>query len=312
MGPIARSGVWIVEVQHLRHLLAAVHHGNIRRAAEETNISQSGLSRSIQSLESRFGVPMFTRSAKGVEPTVFGLCVARRAEIILNEVARTHREIKNLRSAQVGEVLLGVTQNYAHYLVPSVLANLHKIAPEVFVVIYTGGFFELVNRLKSGEIDLAFGLFAAMEKTDSVTLIPLKEHHSRVVANAGHPLAQRPITSKHLSEARWVTLASDGFQRPFASFFQSRGLPPPRQVFQSDSLDIIKQTVREIEALTVLPLEVVHEELARGEVIVLDCEAPAEVTQVGLMHRTDGYISPQMRLMMAELETATLNFAFAT
>jgi DNA-binding transcriptional LysR family regulator len=300
-----------VEVQHLRHLLAAVNHGNMGRAAEATNISQSGLSRSIQSLESRFGVPMFTRSTKGLEPTVYGLCVARRAEIILNEVARTKREIKSLCSAQVGEVLLGVTQNYAHYLVPSVLAKLHAIAPAVTVVIYTGGFFELVNRLKSGEIDLAFGLFAAMEKTDDITLIPLKEHHSKVVANCGHPLARRPVTSKDLSEARWVTLASDGFQRPFAAFFQSRSLPLPKQVFQSDSLDIIKQTARAIDALTVLPLEVVQDELTRGEAVVLDCEAPAEVTHVGLMHRTEGYISPQMRLLMTELENATLNFAFA-
>jgi DNA-binding transcriptional LysR family regulator len=38
-----------MEIQQLKHLRAAVQHGNLVKAAEASNITQSGLSRSITS-----------------------------------------------------------------------------------------------------------------------------------------------------------------------------------------------------------------------------------------------------------------------
>ena len=45
-----------MEIQQLRHLLAAVETGNLLKAADKSCISQSGLSRSIKSLEQRPGI----------------------------------------------------------------------------------------------------------------------------------------------------------------------------------------------------------------------------------------------------------------
>ena len=90
-----------MEVQQLRHLLAAVRYGNLLKAAEEIHISQSGLSRSIKSLETRLGVPLLIRKSKGVEPTVFGLSVINRAKVIINEVARAVEEIKAIEAARI-------------------------------------------------------------------------------------------------------------------------------------------------------------------------------------------------------------------
>jgi DNA-binding transcriptional LysR family regulator len=114
-----------LEIQQLRHLLAVIQYGNLRQAAEESNISQSGISRSLKSLETRFGVPLLLRKPRGVTPTVFGLSVARRAEAILNEVAHAQKEVRDLQAARIGEVTLGITHNYAHYTVPDVLVEIY-------------------------------------------------------------------------------------------------------------------------------------------------------------------------------------------
>jgi DNA-binding transcriptional LysR family regulator len=293
-----------MEIQQLRHLLAAIQYGNFGRAADETNISQSGLSRSIKSLETRFGVPLLLRRTKGVEPTVFGLSVARRAEVILNEVAQAQKEVRDLQAARIGEVTLGITQNYAHYLIPGVLTDLYRTTPEVRVTVVTSGFLELVDRLRSGAIDLAFGLLGPIEDTDEITMVSLKEHHSRVIANARHPLTSRKAEPADLAKARWVTLNSDGFQRTFSHFFHSRGLPLPVQVFQTDSIDLIRRTITDMEVLTVLPVDVVSEAIAAGQMAVLDCDTPAELTRVGVMRRTDRYVTPQMKLVMSRLIAA--------
>ena len=69
-----------MEIQQLRHLIAAVENRNLLKAADKAYISQSGLSRSLKSLEHRLGVPLLVRGPKGVEPTMYGLAVIRRAK----------------------------------------------------------------------------------------------------------------------------------------------------------------------------------------------------------------------------------------
>ena len=112
-----------MEVQQLRHLLAAAQFGNLARAAEETNISQSGLSRSIKSLETRLGVPLLVRGPAGVAPTEFGLGLIERARVILNEISRAKDLLKEIEAGEVGEVTIGATHNYAHFVLPEVAAK---------------------------------------------------------------------------------------------------------------------------------------------------------------------------------------------
>ena len=88
-----------MEIQQLRHLIAAIENRNLLKAADKAYISQSGLSRSLKSLEHRLGVPLLIRGPKGVEPTIYGLTVIRRAKVILNEVARSIEEVRAIEMA---------------------------------------------------------------------------------------------------------------------------------------------------------------------------------------------------------------------
>jgi LysR family transcriptional regulator of abg operon len=91
-----------LEVQQLRHLLAAVNYGSFVKAADACHISQSGISRSITNLEQRLGVPLLVRSGAGVAPTVYGLSVLHRANLILNEVERSVQEVRAIEEGRTG------------------------------------------------------------------------------------------------------------------------------------------------------------------------------------------------------------------
>jgi len=56
----------------LRAFEAAARHANIARAAEELSVTPGALSHQIRALESRLGVPLFERQARGVAPTAEG------------------------------------------------------------------------------------------------------------------------------------------------------------------------------------------------------------------------------------------------
>jgi DNA-binding transcriptional LysR family regulator len=288
-----------VEIQQLKHLLAAVETGNLLKAADKSFISQSGLSRSIKSLETRLGVPLLIRGPKGVEPTVYGLSVLRRAQIILNEVNKSVDEVRAIKQARVGEVKLGITQNYAGYLVPELMNEIHRERPGIRFTIIADGFVELLEMVKTEVIDFAFGLIGQIHRSDGIVIEPLREHRSRVFCGRNHPLARGgTATLQDLHAAQWAMLNSGGVQRGFGIFFESRGMSVPLQVIKTNSIDLIRHLIDDSNILTVLPAEVVHQEVSAGSIVPLECETPVAQTRVGLFYRDGGLLTPQAELVL--------------
>ena len=58
-----------LDVRQMRHVIALDEHGGFARAASALGLSQSALSRSIQSVEREIGSSLFVRTASGAEPT---------------------------------------------------------------------------------------------------------------------------------------------------------------------------------------------------------------------------------------------------
>ncbi len=296
-----------MEVKQLKHLLAVAEHGCFVKAAESIHITQSGLSRSIANLEARLGVPLLVRKAKGVELTPFGSVVMNRAQFIVNEVSKSVLEVRALETGQAGHVRMAITQNYAHYLIPDVLSILQKERPNLTFEVITGGFMDLVQMVREGAIDLAFGLLGPIDDTSELEISHLREHHASVIANARHPLAhQAKVSAQELSAARWATIRSAGFNRNFIHFFDQRGLPRPIQTMKTDSIDLILRYIEETDALTVLPADVVNDALEDGSLVTLECEAPGEVTRLGLITRKATFISPHVQEMSDRLRKAVM------
>jgi DNA-binding transcriptional LysR family regulator len=295
-----------MEIQQLKHLLAAAEHHNLLKAAESSFISQSGLSRSIRSLENRLGVPLLIRRPKGVEPTIYGYAVLRRAQVILNEVAKSVKEIREIEQARVGEVTFGITPNYASYLVPKLLADLYRERPGLHVTVITDGFVELMARVKSEAIDFGFGLIGQVRHNDGIDIETIRAHRARVMASANHPLARNAKVSREdLANAEWAMLNGEGVQRGFSLFFENRGLAVPAQVLRSNSISLIRQMVKNANVLSILPSEVVENDIADGTVVIVDCETPVEQTRVGVFYREGGLLTPQAELVIDMLRQAS-------
>jgi DNA-binding transcriptional LysR family regulator len=285
-----------MEIQQLRHLIAAVKHRSFAKAAEETNITQPGLSRSIRALETRLGLPLLDRTAHGVEPTIFGVSVLRRAQVILNEVARAREELRALEASKVGDLTFGITQNFAHYFIPAILGRLHEEHPQVRYNVLSGGPLELLEMVRAATIDFAFGLFSTAVNAADLKVEYLRQHRSAIVCRAGHPLAGREgVTPADLAEAKWITVSSEGFQRSYRNFFLSRGFLPPMPSITTGSLPLIRRTILHADLLTVLPQDVVSDDVTEGRLMFVGSQGLAEYTSVGYVTRADGFITPQMR-----------------
>lgn len=66
-------------IQQVQYILEVSQTGSISRAASNLFLAQSNLSSAIRSLEQELGVPIFTRSNRGIQPTEQGLLVLEQA-----------------------------------------------------------------------------------------------------------------------------------------------------------------------------------------------------------------------------------------
>ncbi|WP_314796371.1 LysR family transcriptional regulator [Bordetella pertussis] len=73
----------VLNLTHLRTLVAVVQEGHLTRAAERLRISQPAASHHLRSLEQQFGLPLFTRTPQGVVPTAAGLQLSEQAARLL-------------------------------------------------------------------------------------------------------------------------------------------------------------------------------------------------------------------------------------
>jgi DNA-binding transcriptional LysR family regulator len=282
-----------MEIQQLRHFLAAVRYGNIAAAADKLHITQSGLSRSIKNLETTLGLQLLKRNPRGVEPTPFGANLIPRAQAILNERDRAVEELNAVRKAQSGIVKVGVTLNFTHYLAPETIAQYVSERKGVNVVVETGAFPDLIESLQLAEVDFVFGLIGGHPDKSHLKIEYLFDSHSAVLCRPSHPLAGlRKVGPAQIAEAGWAMLNGASFQAAFAEYFMVRNLPLPRQILRTNSIAFLKRSVACLDVLTILPEPLVQAELAERSLVKLPVDTPAGVASVGIVTREDEILTP--------------------
>ncbi|MBV8619076.1 MAG: LysR family transcriptional regulator [Curvibacter sp.] len=106
-----------VAAGHLRAFEAVARHLNFRAASEELALTQSAVSRQIQSLEDEIGVPLFLRHTRAVELTSAGAQLLRTLVPALERLDSTVRQIR--QSAGRKSVAISTWASFASmWLIP--------------------------------------------------------------------------------------------------------------------------------------------------------------------------------------------------
>jgi molybdate transport repressor ModE-like protein len=114
---------------HLFELVASL--GGFTRAAEAAGLSQSAVTRQIQSMEKKLGAPLLERTTRKVALTEAGrllLQEARRLNGALEDSLRRFRE-EHVNAAK--SVRVGFSRSIGLASLPGILAPFHRRSPEV-------------------------------------------------------------------------------------------------------------------------------------------------------------------------------------
>jgi DNA-binding transcriptional LysR family regulator len=138
----------------IRYFAAAARHEHLGRAADELDMSQPALSRSILKLEQELGVQLFDRAGRGVRLNSAGKILLRRIERANAECEDAVRELREQRSASRKTVSIGYFATFGVRLIPELVKSFCAIDPGVQFQLFEGPTPRLSDQLLAGEIDI--------------------------------------------------------------------------------------------------------------------------------------------------------------
>ncbi|SMQ81623.1 DNA-binding transcriptional regulator, LysR family [Bacillus sp. OV166] len=177
-----------MELRVLRYFLTVAREGSITGAADFLHVTQPTLSRQLKDLEQELGKKLFTRSSHSIILTDEGILLRKRAEEIVDMVAKLETEFSSMEETISGDVYIGGGETDAMRQISQVVKDLQLRYPNIRYHLYSGNEEDVTERLDKGLLD--FGILiqpADLSKYNYID-IPAKDVWG-VVMRKDRPLA---------------------------------------------------------------------------------------------------------------------------
>lgn len=176
-----------MELQQIRYFLAIHSHGSFSRAADECAVSQPALTAAMKKLEAEVGGPLFHREGKRVVITPLGRLVQPSLEQALLGTESAHTIARNFKLLRQAPLRLGVMDTVGPHRLSLFLAAFHRRHPGVELTVQEAGTQGLLQKLESGQLDLAV-LASAQPLGDTFRAEALYTEPYVVIFARGHRL----------------------------------------------------------------------------------------------------------------------------
>ena len=275
----------VLDVRHLRALLAVVEHGTFASAAEALGFTQSAVSQQIASLERLVGERLFDRPGgpKPVTLTAAGRMALRHAERIIEQVGIFERDLNGYKAGTVGRIEVGVFQSVAVKVLPAVVGRLLRETQADVRPHESNNDPETIRRVESGELDLCFTAspvplspgFQAIEVVSDPFVVVAPASHGLPEVVPMSSLADVPLIGQPISDTCQIRISSGLID----------GGVSPEYVFRTNDNAALQSMVREGMGLAVMPLLGV--DLGDPKIQVRPMDPPIPPRTIGLVLPVD-------------------------
>lgn len=255
-------------LRQLEYLLAVAEFGSVTGAASSLHVSQSSLSSGISELERAMGLRLLVRHhAKGVSLTNAGERLINQARGLLDDAQHLEQVAKDLGTAPVGTISIGVFSVIAPYFVPELLAKLESENPEIDLRIEEVDLVQLNEGVLSGRYEVGFGY--DFGHSSQVTLDHLFEVPAHVVVSADHRLAKSKVISlKQLSGEKLVLLDLPHSREYFARALEAAGVEI-EIAYRSTNAELVRALVARGAGVALLNLKPARNQSLEGRDFVI-------------------------------------------
>jgi DNA-binding transcriptional LysR family regulator len=287
-----------VELGQIEAFVEAQRRGSITRAAAALDLTQPTLTARLRGLEQELGAQLLVRGRRGVSLTAAGRRFLPRAQAALEAVRRGVEETKAAREGRGGVLALGLATDLALYIAPVALARFARAHPDVEISVRSGRSHAVAEALRADEIEIA--LVSQLVALPELASRPLFEETVHVVVGKAHPFASRGrISIDDLARSGLVMRDPTAYLHAITVAYFATAGTAPRILMELNNTEACKRVVLAGLGAALLPQMAIHDELRRGDLVVLRVEGhPAPKRTIHLMTRAGAEVSPTANALL--------------
>ena len=144
-----------MELQQIKYFLALAEELHFWKTADKINITQSALSRHIQSMEVELGLLLFDRNKRNVKLTPAGSFLREKWAAKLNELEFIHHFAKQIHIVESGTVIIAHPDSISASIMPDLLSRITEDYPSIQIELVQVQYENQQSFLRNYKIDLA-------------------------------------------------------------------------------------------------------------------------------------------------------------
>lgn len=144
-----------MEFREISTFLQVAQYQSFSKAARHLGYSQAAVTIQIKQLEQELGVHLFDRIGKQISMTHQGQVFYQYAVSIRNDLERAKNAVSD-PSTLSGKLCLGTIESICASIFPDLLAEYHRLHPEVTISIVTDSPGVLLDRMNENTIDIVY------------------------------------------------------------------------------------------------------------------------------------------------------------
>jgi DNA-binding transcriptional LysR family regulator len=251
--------------------LWAARLGSFRAAADQLHLTQAAIANRVTSLEEDIGARLFERDPRELRLTPVGSRLLLYGERLL-ELRRDIISLGRSPGEMLGLVRIGAIETVVHTWLVGFLQNLQTTYPGIEVQLTSETTRALHRSLRENALDIAFQ--TDQQESPGITHIPCLPMPMGWVAPGDSPTLEGEGRLVNLLQRPVLTM-SPGSQphEALKQMYRAAGLPVGK-VHCVSSIAALVRLVKSGFGNALVPLPPVYEEVARGDLRIIECDTP--------------------------------------
>ncbi len=216
-----------IKLEQYKVFYTVANAGSFSEAAKQLYITQSAVSQQIRALENELGVMLFARGRKGAKLTSHGELLYGYAKRSLNEIDNAESIFSRMKTLDEGSLRIGSGDTITRYFLLQTLEKFNRKYPGIKIEIVNRVTGETLEKLNSGEVDVAF-ISMPVNRNDfqSVEIREIGRLHDVFIAGSNYShLREKTLTMNDIASLPLVMLEpKSNTRRTTDNFFGNHGI----------------------------------------------------------------------------------------
>lgn len=284
-----------MEFREISTFLQVAQYQSFSKAARHLGYSQAAVTIQIKQLEQELGVHLFDRIGKQISLTHQGQVFYQYAVSIRNDLEQAKNAVSD-PSTLSGKLCLGTIESICASIFPDLLAEYHRLHPEVTISIVTDSPEVLLDRMNENTIDIVYLLDRRIY--DNRWCKTLEEPEENIfVASPDHELAlaKRELELDEVLRFPFFLTEKDASYRHMLEQYLASINRSVKPFLEIGSTEFIIHMLLKNTGISFLPKFTVQRELQQKQLTALNVRGFQMQTWRQIFYHKDKWVTREMQ-----------------